>query len=163
MRMRRLALGGMIAAAYAALTVLLAPISYGPIQLRISEALTLLPFYFPEAVPGLFIGCLVANFLGGYGILDVIVGSSATLLAACLTRRAPNLPLAALPPIVANMLLVGTMLHFLTGAPFLFTVLYVGCGEAGACCFLGVPLMLIMEKRGLLKRSQDFWGRRNGA
>ena len=76
---------GIIAALYAALTIALAPISYGPIQLRVSEALTILPYLTPAAIPGLFIGCLVANILGGLGIYDVVGGSLCTLLAAFLT------------------------------------------------------------------------------
>ncbi len=74
---RSLAVSGLVAAAYAVVTILFAPISYGHIQVRISEALTVLPFLFPQAVPGLFIGCLIANFAGGFGILDVVLGSGA--------------------------------------------------------------------------------------
>ncbi|MBR0203644.1 MAG: QueT transporter family protein, partial [Synergistaceae bacterium] len=81
----KLARGALIAALYAALTILLAPISYGPVQCRVSEAFTLLPFYLPEAVPGLFIGCIFANFIGGYGLPDMVFGSLATLIAAFLT------------------------------------------------------------------------------
>ena len=105
MKLKTLASGAMIAALYAVLTVAMAPISYGPVQLRVSEALTLLPFYRPEAVLGLFAGCVVANFFGGYGLVDMIVGSCATLIAALLTRRAPNLWLAALPPVLSNALI----------------------------------------------------------
>ena len=152
MSFKRLTTGGMIAAAYAVLTILLAPISYGPVQFRVAEALTLLPFYLPEAVPGLFVGCVIANFLGGCGLLDVVVGGGATLVAACLSRRARGLWMAALPPVLVNMLCVGTMLHFLTGAPLAATAVYVALGEAGACCLFGVPLMKALEKRGLLTR-----------
>ena len=79
MKTRDLVIGGLIAAAYLALTLVLAPISYGPIQFRVSEALTLLPLIFPQAVPGLFIGCLLANIFGGYGAIDIICGSAAPL------------------------------------------------------------------------------------
>ena len=78
---RSLCVSAVIAALYAALTLLLAPISYGPIQLRLSEALTLLPILLPEAVPALAIGCLLANILGGATIFDIIFGTLATLLA----------------------------------------------------------------------------------
>ena len=87
MKLRTLALGGMVAALYAALTVLLAPLSYGPVQLRFSEGLTLLPYFLPEAVPGLAAGCLIANLFGGYGAVDVVVGTGATLLAGVHCRR----------------------------------------------------------------------------
>ena len=70
--MTRIAL---FAAVYAALTIALAPISYGPVQFRVSEAMTVLPALFPEAAPGLFIGCFIANLFGGNGALDVIFGS----------------------------------------------------------------------------------------
>ena len=92
----------MIAALYAALTIALAPISFGPVQFRVAEALTLLPFFMPEAIPGLFIGCLLANFTGGFGIIDIVFGSAATLLAAWLTYEMPNMWLAAIPPVIVN-------------------------------------------------------------
>ena len=152
MRLRTLALGGMVAALYAALTVLLAPLSYGPVQLRFSEGLTLLPYFLPEAVPGLAAGCLIANLFGGYGAVDVVVGTGATLLAAVLTRRMPRLWMAALPPVLVNMLLIGGMLHVLVGTPLAATCLYVGLGEAGACFLIGLPLMRSLERRGILRR-----------
>ncbi|MCR5346331.1 MAG: QueT transporter family protein [Fretibacterium sp.] len=152
MKPKVLASGAMIAALYAALTIVLAPISYGPVQFRVSEALTLLPWYLPEAVPGLFIGCVVANFFGGYGAVDIIFGSLATLIGALLTRRASRLGMAAVPPVVSNMLIIGTMLHILIDAPLAATALYVGLGEAGACFLLGIPLMKILERRGVLTR-----------
>ena len=88
--------GAAIAAIYAALTLALAPISYGAVQVRVSEALTVLPFFMPHsAVPGLFLGCLLANFLGGAGIWDVIFGSAATLVAAMITARCRSRMLSA--------------------------------------------------------------------
>lgn len=153
MKLRALALGGMVAALYAGLTVLLAPLSYGPVQFRFSEGLTLLPYFLPEAVPGLAVGCLIANLFGGYGAIDVIVGSGATLLAGVLTSRMPRLWMAALPPVAVNMLLIGGMLHVLVGTPLLVTCLYVGLGEAGACFLVGFPLMRVLEGRGILRRS----------
>lgn len=152
MKLRTLALGSMVAALYAALTVLLAPLSYGPVQFRFSEGLTLLPYFLPEAIPGLAVGCLIANLFGGYGAIDVVVGSGATLLAGVLTHRMPALWMAALPPVLVNMLLIGGMLHVLVGAPLVATCLYVGLGEAGACFLVGFPLMRSLERRGVLKR-----------
>jgi uncharacterized membrane protein len=141
----------MIAALYAAVTVALAPVSYGPLQLRVAEALTLLPFYIPEAVPGLFVGCLIANFFSPNGALDMAAGSLATLTAAWLSRRMPRLWLAALPPVVINMFVIGTMLHFIESLPLWLTVFKVGVGQAAACA-LGVPLMKTLEKLKLVKR-----------
>ena len=147
---RALASGAMIAALYAVLTVVMAPLSYGPVQCRVAEALTLLPLYLPEAVPGLFVGCLVANAFGGYGLIDLTVGSCATLLAAALTQRAPNLWLGALSPVLVNAIVVGSMLHLVAQAPLGLTVLYVGVGEAGACFLVGIPLMRALMRQGIL-------------
>ncbi len=150
MKLSALSTGAMIAAFYAVLTVALAPISYGPVQFRVSEVLTLLAWYLPEAVPGLFIGCVLANFYGGYGVADMVFGSLATLLGALLTRRAPKLWLAAIPPVVSNMVIVGAMLHFIADVPLAATAFYVGLGEAGACFLVGIPVMKLLERRGIL-------------
>ena len=107
-----LALNGVIAAAYAALTLVAAALNlaYGPVQFRFSEALTVLPFLFPGTWPGVFVGCLVANLLSPYGPLDVVLGSAGTLVAALLTQKAPKTWLAPLPPVVCGMVLLGGML-----------------------------------------------------
>ena len=100
---RALARGAIIAALYTALTVLLAPLSYGEVQIRFSEAFTLLPILMPEAVPALLVGCLLANILGGCTIFDIVFGSLATLLAALCTRRLrEKFWLAALMPVLFN-------------------------------------------------------------
>ena len=143
---RRIALAAGIAALYAGLTMALAPISFGVVQFRVSEALTLLPFLMPEAVPGLFIGCLLANFLGGLGIIDVVFGSAATLVAAGLTWKMPNVWLAAVPPVVVNALVVGGYLAFITETPLALSILYIGASEAGVCFLLGVPLCKLLKK-----------------
>ena len=152
LKVRDVAYGGMIAALYVAVTVLFAPISYGEIQLRVSEALTLLPFYIPAAVPALFVGCLIANFIGGYGLWDVVLGSSATLLAAWISSKMPNLWLAALPPVIINMFVIGAMLHFIIDVPFLITAVYVGLGQTAACFAIGIPLMKILEKYSIISK-----------
>ena len=107
--LRRLVRGALIAAIYAVLCAALAPISYGEVQFRISEALTILPLLMPEAVPGLFVGCLIANLIGGAGILDIVFGSLATLIAGLLTYAMRKLPawVALLPVVVINGLVVG--------------------------------------------------------
>ena len=141
----------MIAALYAGITIALAPISYGPLQFRVAEALTLLPFYIREAVWGLFVGCLVANYFSPHGALDIVIGSLATLTAAYLSRLMPKLWLAALPPVLVNMAAIGTMLHFVADLPLWSTIFYVGAGQA-AVCALGIPLMKILEKQKLIKQ-----------
>ena len=110
----------MIAAIYVVLTVLFAPLGFLEIQIRFSEALTVLPFFTPAAIPGLFIGCLIGNFLGGAILPDIIFGSLATLLGAVfsyLLRK--NKYLVPLPPIAANVLIVPFVLKYAYGSPCL--------------------------------------------
>ncbi len=136
-----------IAALYAAITLLLAPISYGPLQFRVSEALTLLPMLTPAAIPGLFVGCLAANLLGGATALDIVFGSLATLGAAILTRRLRDRPLvAALPPVLVNAVVVGAVLAYAYNLPFLLTSLEVGAGQLGVCYLLGLPLFYALRR-----------------
>lgn len=144
---RSLAVSGLVAAVYAVVTLLFAPLSYGQIQVRVSEALTVLPFLLPQAVPGLFVGCFIANFIGGFGIIDVVLGSFATLIAALITAWMPNVYLAALPPVVVNMLVVGGYLSYILDVPFLLCAMYIGLGQVAACYFLGVPLVLLLQRR----------------
>ena len=115
--------------------------------------MTLLPFYFPEAIPGLTIGCVFANFFGGFGLTDMFFGSLATLLAAFLTAKSKNILVASFWPVAFNAVIIGTMLHILIEVPLIATGLYVGLGEAGACYFVGVPLMKILEKRNIIIKS----------
>ena len=143
---RSVCLSAMIAALYAALTLLLAPISYGAIQCRISEAMTLLPILLPQAIPGLVIGCLVANLLSPVAVWDVIFGTLATLIAALgtyLLRRKPLL--AALCPVVANGVIVGVMLAVFYALPLWMTMLEVAVGEAVAVA-LGFILLAALRR-----------------
>lgn len=147
---RMLTSAAAIAALYAAVTLLLAPISFGPMQLRVSEAMTLLPVLWPEAAVGLFVGCFLANLIGGYGILDAVVGGLATLLAALLTRKLrANVWVAALPPVLVNAVVIGALLYFVADAPLWLTMLYIGAGQAIACYALGVPLVNVLKKQSL--------------
>ncbi|MDO9508070.1 MAG: QueT transporter family protein [Thermovirgaceae bacterium] len=143
----RLVRGSLVAGVYVALTLIFAPVSFGPVQVRVSEALTLLPWLWIEAVPGLFVGCLIANFMGGFGIIDVIFGSAATLAAALLTARMPTRRLAAIPPVVINALVVGGYLSVLLELPVIPTMFYVGLGQIVACFGLGIPLLAVIERR----------------
>ena len=142
---RSLCMSAVIAALYAALTLLLAPISYGPIQLRLSEALTLLPMLLPQAVPGLFVGCLIANLYTGM-LTDIIFGSLATLVAAIgtyLLRKKPLLAAACL--IVANGLIVGLTLALSFHLPPLLTMAEVAIGEIGAVA-VGMVILSGMKR-----------------
>lgn len=143
---RSLCLSAIIAALYAALTLLLAPLSYGAIQCRVSEAMTMLPLLLPQAIPGLFVGCLLANLYTGM-ITDVIFGSLATFIAAlgtCLLRKKPLL--AALCPVAANAVIVGLVLSLTNGLPLLLTMLEVAVGEAAAVA-LGYFVLLPAVRR----------------
>ena len=146
-----LAQGGVIAALYTAITLAFAPVAFGIAQLRVSEALTVLPFFTPAAVPGLFVGCVIANLIGGFGVFDVVFGSLATLLAALATYKIRNKWLAPLPSVLCNGVIVGGMLYFLglgEGLPIYLVMLYVAGGQMAACYGLGLPLLLAMERYG---------------
>ncbi len=136
-----------IAALYAALTLLLAPISYGAVQFRVAEALTLLPILTPAGVMGLSIGCLIANFFGSATGLDIFFGTIATVIAARLTYRYRDKPvLAALPPVLVNAIIVGAVLSYAFSLPFFLTVAQVGGGELGVCYALGLPLFYALRR-----------------
>ncbi len=138
-----------IAAVYATLTILLMPFSYGVMQVRVSEALTVLPFFTPAAIPGLFIGCLVSNMIGPYGLLDMVLGSGATLLAAVFSYLLRKKPLLVpLPPVVANGVIIGSMLYYAYAVPIplIACILWVGLGELIACYLIGYPLMKLLKK-----------------
>ncbi len=137
----------MIAAIYATLTIVFAPISYGMVQVRISEMLMVLPFFTAAAIPGLFVGCLLANLFGGYGILDIVFGSMATLLSAMLVAKINNKYLVPLPPVIINAIIVGFVLHVVLELPFYMTAAWVGVGQLIACYGLGLPLLLLLEKQ----------------
>ena len=146
--------GAMIAAIYVALTMLFAPISFGPVQFRISEALCILPFFTPAAVPGLAIGCLLSNIFCGAMMPDVIFGTLATLIGAVGSYALrKNKWLVCIPPIAANALIIPFVLRFAYGAEDLipYMMLTVGIGEVLAVGFLGNAFMLALDKyKGLI-------------
>lgn len=145
-----MAQAAMIAAIYVVLTIVFAPFSFKEIQVRISEALTILPVFTPAAIPGLFIGCLLSNILGGCIVPDIIFGSIATLIGAAGTYllRRQNLYVALLPPIVSNMVLVPFVLRFGYQVPLPIPVLMltVGLGEVISCGVFGRVLHNILAK-----------------
>ena len=132
--------GAIIAALYVALSLIFQPISYGEIQLRVAEALTILPLFTSAAVPGLFIGCVLANLLGGGVIMDVVLGSLATLLGAIGGRLLrSNRWLVPLPAILANTLIIPFVLKYGYGLdlPIPLEMVYIFIGEVGGCYILG--------------------------
>ena len=140
----------MIAAIYVALCMVFAPISYGEVQIRVAEALTILPFFTPAAIPGLFIGCLIANVLGGGIVLDVVLGSIATLIGGVGTYllRDKSRFLAPLPPILANALIVPFVLRYGYGVPLPIPLMVgtVGLGEIIGCGILGMILLTALSR-----------------
>lgn len=159
---RKIAFAGVIGALYAALTVGLNFIGYGPVQLRVAEALCILPFFFPVSVWGVFIGCIVANLMSPYP-LDIIVGPAATLLAALCTMRLGRRgsgslavkAMACLPPVIINALFIGALIaYYMTGrgetdaflAAFLINGAQVGFGQLIVLYLIGLPLMVFLPR-----------------
>ena len=132
----------MIAAIYVVLTYVFAPISFGEIQVRIAEALTILPLFTPAAVPGLFIGCLVGNIIGGALLPDIVFGSIATLIGAICTYLLRNQKpvFGTIPPMVSNTIIVPFVLKYAYGValPNPFLMVTVGVGEIISCGILGM-------------------------
>ena len=148
----------MIGAIYVVLTMLLLPISFGPVQFRVSEALCVLPYFTPAAVPGVFVGCLISNILGGCVPMDVVFGSLATLIGAVgswYLRR--HKWCVCLPPILANTIIIPWVLRFAYGAEEMipFMMVTVGIGEVLAIGVLGNALLVTLERyKGLVFKQQ---------
>ena len=146
-----------IAAIYAVLTYCLQPLSFSGSQLRISEALTILPVLTPAAVSGLAVGCFISNLASPFGIFDLILGTASTLIAALLSRlaahiRVKNLPvLSAFFPVVLNSVSAGFTIAIMNGGGFTFaafaaSALSVAAGESIVCFLLGLTLCRVLEK-----------------
>lgn len=160
-RLQKLVRASVIAAVYVVLCLVLAPVSFGAVQLRVSEALALLPVLCPEAVAGVTVGCLLANLLFSTP-LDALVGTLATLAAALATRRLRRLRFrgfalaASLPPVLFNAVLVGGLISFQTlgtaaPAAWLLNMASVGAGQLLSCGVLGVALVWAIEKNPPLR------------
>lgn len=138
-----------IAALYVVLTYVFSAFASGVIQVRVSEALTILPAFTPAAIPGLVIGCLLSNTLTGCVLLDIIFGSVATLIGAlgsyALRRHTWLVPI---PPIVSNMIIVPFVLRYAYGATdaFPFMIATVGAGEIISCYLVGMILYGALKK-----------------
>ncbi len=159
----RLTVSAVIAALYCALTLALPFMTFGPVQCRFAEALTVLPVFTPAAVPGLAVGCVVSNAVGlaaganVAGAWDILLGTVATLLAAVCTRLLRKYPLlATLPPVLFNALIIGTELTVVLYAPptfvlWLYNVLSVGAGQAIACIAGGMLIHTAINRTPRLK------------
>ena len=169
---KAMVIASLIAAFYTALTLALAPISYGPVQMRLSEALTILPAYSPTGIVGVTLGCAVANLVGFLtganilGALDILFGTLATLVAAMLSWllrrvRFRGLPiLAPLPPVLINAAFIGAELYVVMGAGknlavFWTQALLVGLGQLVPCYLLGLLLFYTLSRTGLDKKLLD--------
>jgi len=142
-----------IASLYVVLTEIstLMGFSSGVIQVRFSEALTVLPYFTPAAVPGLFVGCIISNIFAGGAPFDIVFGSIATLLGAFGTYlfRKRSMYLAPVFPIVANTLIIPWILRlvYLENGTVLYFTVTIFVGELISCAFLGIPLMMLLKKR----------------
>jgi uncharacterized membrane protein len=167
-RTRALVTCAMIAALYTALCLALAPFSYGMVQIRAAEALTILPVFSVWGVWGITLGCFLSNLIGFFMganplVLDMVVGTAATLMAALLSRALRNIRLygfpvlSALPPVLVNAVFLGLEFTYLeTGGfslpVFLLNAAYIAAGQAVACIGLGLPLAYVLERTGVAKK-----------
>ena len=139
-----------IAAMYATLTVVFTFTSYGLIQFRVSEALTILPALTTAAIPGLFVGCIVSNLYGYMAgqtfLIDIIIGSAATLIAAWTTWKIPYKILKPLPPVIVNAVIVGAELSYILKYPLVIAMGQVALGQLVICYGLGYPLLLLLDR-----------------
>ena len=160
---KELTLAAMVAALYAVMGYFgnIFGLTFGPVQFRFAEALTVLPFLFPATVPGLFVGCLILNLLSPYGVLDIVVGSAATLIAAVWTSKLKNKWMAPLPPVLCNTVLVGFTIGWAEAGGFTAALpaawawngFTVGIGELGACYVLGLLLLELLPRVPALRRT----------
>lgn len=161
---RRLVRCAVIAAVYVVVCLVLAPFSYGAVQVRVAEALCLLPVFGAEYIVGVTLGCFLANLLGST-VVDVVFGTLATLLACLVTYKLRDIRVkglaipASLPPVVFNMIIVGAFeitFFFSDGAPTamlaVFNAVTVGIGELISCTILGVALVKLIESNAGLNR-----------
>lgn len=135
------------AAVYTVATLAIAPLSYGAIQLRLSEVMTLLAFIDPVYIIGLGLGCAISNLYSPLGIVDVIVGTSATLISVYMISKTKNLLISTLWPTIMNGLIVGAELFFVLNQPFWLSTLYVALGEFVVVTCIGYPLFKLLLKR----------------
>lgn len=157
-----IAQAAMIAALYVVITVVLAPFSFGEVQLRISEALTILPIFTSAAIPGLTIGCFFGNLFGGAIVLDLVVGTFATFLGAVGTYYLRRLKyVAPIAPILSNGILVPFVLKYgyEVPLPIPFMMATVGIGEILSCGILGILLIKILENSKIFQ--SDFFKARS--
>lgn len=155
MNTKSLVLSAAVAAIYTVMSYFgnIFGLTYGPIQCRFAEALCVLPFFFPGTVWGLFLGCVLTNLMSAYGVIDIVFGSLATLMAGLVTTRVSKWWLAPLPCIVINGVVVGAVIAWMEAgattafwAVYAYNALTVAAGEAVACYILGSIILKAVPK-----------------
>lgn len=156
MNTRYLTKASIIAAIYVILVIIqllpfpLATLTFGPVQLRLAEGLALLPLVEAAAIPGLFVGCILANLLlapiSGFGLIDIVGGSLVTLLAAFLTSKMKNKITGIIPPVLLNGLIVSIWVSYFTKVPYIYTVLGIGGGELLSVAIFGSVILYVYDK-----------------
>ncbi len=146
---RKIAQIGIIAALYATLTIALAPISYGNIQFRFSEVLTLMAFFNPVFIPGLTLGTFIANLFSPLGIVDVAFGTVATFISVYLVNKSKNLIIASIWPVIVNGIIIGIELYYVFQLPLFLSMAQVAIGEFIVVSVVGVILFktFIMKQK----------------
>ncbi|MTK13562.1 MAG: QueT transporter family protein [Clostridiaceae bacterium] len=147
MKVKKLVKIAITAAVYTVATLAIAPLSYGAIQFRLSEVMTLLAFIDPVYIIGLVLGCAISNLYSPLGIVDVIVGTSATLISVYMISKTKNLLISTLWPTIMNGLIVGAELFFVLNQPFWLSTIYVALGEFVVVTCIGYPLFKLLLKR----------------
>ena len=153
---KKMAMIGATAAIYAVLTVAMAPISYGAVQLRLSEVMTLLAFVDPVFNPGLVLGNFIANLFSPFGLPDVVFGTLATFIAVFMMSKMKSMLIASFWPTIANGLIIGLELAIFTGAPFVSTALYVALGEFLVVTVLGYPVFKVVMRNKTIQNLTVF-------
>ncbi len=159
---KKIAVTALIASIYAVLTISLGFMSYSNIQFRVAEIMILLAFVDKDYIPGLTLGCFLANILGVYGIPDTIFGTLATFISACMVyktgkllgKNTGSIVLASLWPAIVNAFIIGWMLNKFAGLPLFLSMAQVGFGEFVVITIAGIPLFKALEgKYGLLVKN----------
>ena len=153
MNTKYLTKASLIAGIYLVLILIQIPmgdLAFGPIQLRMAEGLTLLPLVETAAIPGLFVGCLIANLIlapySPFGLIDILGGSLVTFIAAYLTSKMPNRIMGALPPILLNGFIVSIWVSYFTKIPYWYTVLGITLGQIASVFIFGSLILSVYEK-----------------
>lgn len=156
MNIRYLTKASLIAAIYIVLVIIqvlpfpLAGLTFGPVQLRLAEGLTLLPLVESASIPGLFVGCLISNLIlaaySGFGLIDIIGGSLVTLIAAYLTSKTKNKYTAMMPPVLLNGIIVSIWVSYFTKIPYIYTALGISIGELVSVIIFGNLILYVYKK-----------------